>query len=189
MAFRILTGKNLSMSDLKSIVATQRGKIFLITSLSLAKTFNFAGVLGKDVTEVSLDQQSVSFDQFCSIMAEFKMRESESGSCLNFQNSTQFGLKAPLFCHSLVYEKPNFFSLWSTGLPPNQGTSSAPSTALVPVGAGMWGWMNTLANQTAVALSDSFCGLIGIILCLLISTQNLLFIFINTYLFGFDISD
>ncbi|XP_059484260.1 uncharacterized protein LOC132201798 isoform X6 [Neocloeon triangulifer] len=59
MAFRILTGKNLSMKDLRSIVASQRG------------------VLGKDVTDVPLEQQSVSFEQFCSIMAEFKMRESE----------------------------------------------------------------------------------------------------------------
>ncbi|XP_059484261.1 uncharacterized protein LOC132201798 isoform X7 [Neocloeon triangulifer] len=57
MAFRILTGKNLSMKDLRSIVASQRG------------------VLGKDVTDVPLEQQSVSFEQFCSIMAEFKMRE------------------------------------------------------------------------------------------------------------------
>jgi hypothetical protein len=91
-------------------------------------------------------------------------------------------LKASLFATSFV-QKAKLFSLWSTGLPPpNQGTSSAPSTALVPVGAGMWGWMNTLANQTAVALSDSFCGLIGIILCLLTSSQNL-FIFINTVWF------
>ncbi|CAB3372680.1 Hypothetical predicted protein [Cloeon dipterum] len=57
MAFRILTGKNLSMKDLRSIVASQRG------------------VLGKDVTDVPLEQQCVTFEQFCSIMAEFKMRE------------------------------------------------------------------------------------------------------------------
>lgn len=101
------------------------------------------------------------------------MRESESGVHVKIATVLFKGVS---FCLSFV-QKQNFFSLSSTGLPPNQGTSSAPSTALVPVGAGMWGWMNALANHTAVALSDSFCGLIGIILCLLISTQNLQFIY------------
>ncbi|XP_059484258.1 uncharacterized protein LOC132201798 isoform X4 [Neocloeon triangulifer] len=112
MAFRILTGKNLSMKDLRSIVASQRG------------------VLGKDVTDVPLEQQSVSFEQFCSIMAEFKMRESE--------------------IHNSGFH--------------NQGGNSTPttnsSTAIVPVSSGMWGWMNSLANQTAMVLSESFSGLI-----------------------------
>ncbi|XP_065346846.1 uncharacterized protein raw isoform X3 [Cloeon dipterum] len=130
MAFRILTGKNLSMKDLRSIVASQRG------------------VLGKDVTDVPLEQQCVTFEQFCSIMAEFKMRESEnqySGSHLLLRRT-----------------QPSTSS--STGFH-NQGGNSTPtttssSTALVPVSSGMWGWMNSLANQTAMVLSDSFSGLI-----------------------------
>ncbi|KAF4524587.1 hypothetical protein B566_EDAN008542 [Ephemera danica] len=59
MAFRILTSRNLSMSDLRNIVASQRG------------------LLGKDINDVPLEQQSVTFEQFCAIVAEFRMRESE----------------------------------------------------------------------------------------------------------------
>jgi len=111
------------------------------------------------VTEVPLEQQSVSFEQFCSIMAEFKMRESES------QNSG-----SNVF---LRRTRPSTSS--STGLH-NQGAASTPSTnstALVPVGSGMWGWMNTLANQTAMVLSESFSGLIGTNQCRLVAVSSI----------------
>ncbi|XP_021931040.1 uncharacterized protein LOC110835283 isoform X3 [Zootermopsis nevadensis] len=57
MAFRILTNRNLSLSDLRSIVAGQ------------------TGVLGREVKDIPLEQLNVNFEQFCSIVAEFKCCE------------------------------------------------------------------------------------------------------------------
>lgn len=57
MAFRILTNRNLSLSDLRSIVAGQRG------------------VLGREVKDIPLEQLNVNFEQFCAIVAEFKCYE------------------------------------------------------------------------------------------------------------------
>nr|CAD7203151.1 unnamed protein product [Timema douglasi] len=60
MAFRILTNRNLSLTDLRSIVAGQ------------------TGVLGRDVRDIPLEQLRVNFDEFCAIVAEFKCCESEA---------------------------------------------------------------------------------------------------------------
>ncbi|GFG38849.1 hypothetical protein Cfor_02156, partial [Coptotermes formosanus] len=60
MAFRILTNRNLSLSDLRNIVAGQRG------------------VLGREVKDIPLEQMNVNFEQFCAIVAEFKCYESEA---------------------------------------------------------------------------------------------------------------
>ncbi|XP_033609101.1 uncharacterized protein LOC111868871 isoform X4 [Cryptotermes secundus] len=60
MAFRILTNRNLSISDLRSIVAGQ------------------TGVLGREVKDIPLEQLNVNFEQFCAIVAEFKCCESET---------------------------------------------------------------------------------------------------------------
>lgn len=57
MAFRILTNRNLSLSDLRSIVAGQ------------------TGVLGREVKDIPLEQLNVNFEQFCAIVAEFKCCE------------------------------------------------------------------------------------------------------------------
>ncbi|KAJ9600897.1 hypothetical protein L9F63_000940, partial [Diploptera punctata] len=60
MAFRILTNRNLSLPDLRSIVAGQ------------------SSVLGRDVKDIPLEQLHVNFEQFCAIVAEFKCCESET---------------------------------------------------------------------------------------------------------------
>ncbi|XP_066993493.1 uncharacterized protein raw isoform X2 [Anabrus simplex] len=57
MAFRILTNRNLSLSDLRSIVAGQ------------------TGIPGRDVKDMPLEQLHVNFEQFCAIVAEFKCCE------------------------------------------------------------------------------------------------------------------
>ncbi|GLG99492.1 Uncharacterized protein GBIM_05949 [Gryllus bimaculatus] len=60
MAFRILTNRNLSLADVRSIVAAQ------------------TGMPGNEVKDLPLEQLHVNFEQFCAIVAEFKSCESEA---------------------------------------------------------------------------------------------------------------
>ncbi|KAK7867197.1 hypothetical protein R5R35_008388 [Gryllus longicercus] len=57
MAFRILTNRNLSLADVRSIVAAQ------------------TGMPGNEVKDLPLEQLHVNFEQFCAIVAEFKSCE------------------------------------------------------------------------------------------------------------------
>ncbi len=67
MAFRILTNRDLSVEDLKNIVASSNGN-----SLTTNKTNQQS--LGVDVFRplFFVEQASVSFDQFCCILTEFR---------------------------------------------------------------------------------------------------------------------
>lgn len=109
MAFRVLTGEELSLTDLKAIIASHKKSSF------------------QNVMEISWDEFRVNFDQFCTIFVEFKDAKLENKSfseviAWHFTNFVR-AITAP-FCRLLEWIIPKQALQTVSRSKPNEQPSS-----------------------------------------------------------------